>query len=134
MSDTSRPKWSLKTLIEVLPVIIALTAIFSYSTIRNVTTVDLVTPLGQVLSGVPGWVVGLMGLILVLGLCGMGWLIYIFRRALVASDSHDEPCSIRSETTPSHRLTAVLLAVVVVAMAVIALLTVTAILSGPPAG
>jgi len=85
-----RKKWPLKTLIEILPVIIALTAIFSYSTIRNVTDVDLVTPLGEVLGGVPIWVAGLMGLIAIVGGLGMTWLIYIFSRAPVAPDGSDE--------------------------------------------
>lgn len=88
--DKPRPKWPLKTLIEILPLIIALTAIFSYSTIKNVTQVDLVTPLDQVLGGVPWWVVGLMGLIVLVGTLGMGWLIYIFSRAPVAPDGSDE--------------------------------------------
>lgn len=85
-----RKKWPLKTLIEILPVIIALTAIFSYSTIKNVTDVDLVTPLGEVLGGVPIWVAGLMGLIAIVGGLGMTWLIYIFSRAPVAADGSDD--------------------------------------------
>lgn len=88
MSDSpkARRKWPLKTLIEILPVIIALTAIFSYSTIKNVTDVDLVTPLQQVLGDVPLWVAGLMGLIALTGMLAMAWLIYIFSRAPVSPD------------------------------------------------
>lgn len=89
-TDKSRPKWPLKTLIEILPLIIALTAIASYSTIRNVSNVALVTPLQEVLGGVPLWVAGLMGLVALVGLLGMGWLIYIFSRAPVAPDGSDE--------------------------------------------
>jgi hypothetical protein len=86
-----RSKWPLKTLIEILPIIIALTAIFSYSTIKNVTDVDLITPLEQVLGGVPIWVAGLMGLIAIVGFFGMIWLIYIFSRAPISPDgSSDE--------------------------------------------
>lgn len=85
-----RRRWPLKTLIEILPIIIALTAIFSYSTIRNVTDVPLVTPLTQVLGEVPWWVAGLMGLVVFTGLLGMGWLIYLFSRAPVAPDGSDE--------------------------------------------
>lgn len=85
-----RKKWPLKTLIEILPVIIALTAIFSYTTIKNVTDVDLVTPLEEVLDGVPMWVAGLMGMIAIVGALGMTWLIYIFSRAPVAPDGSDE--------------------------------------------
>ena len=88
--DKPRPKWPLKTLIEILPLLIALTAIFNYSTIKNVTQVELVTPLSQVLGGVPAWVTGLMGLIALVGMLGMGWLIYIFTRAPVAPDGSDE--------------------------------------------
>ena len=91
--DQEKPKrkWPLKTLIEILPIIIALTAIFSYSTIKNVSNVTLITPVAEVLGQVPWWVAGLMGLILVVGCLGMGWLIYIFSRAPVAPDgSSDE--------------------------------------------
>jgi hypothetical protein len=85
-----RSKWPLKTLIEILPIIIALTALFSYSTIKRVSDVALITPLVEVLDGVPIWVTGLMGLILVVGFLGMGWLIYIFSRAPVAPDGSAE--------------------------------------------
>lgn len=92
MSDSPKAhrKWPLKTLIEILPVIIALTAIFSYSTIKNVTDVDLVTPLQQVLGDVPLWVAGLMGLIALTGMLAMAWLIYIFSRAPVSPDGSSE--------------------------------------------
>jgi hypothetical protein len=90
MNDTPRKKWPLKTLVEILPLTIALTALFTYSTIKNVAEVDLVTPLEQVLDGVPMWVTGLMGLIAVVGALGMLWLIYLFSRAPVAPDGSDE--------------------------------------------
>lgn len=89
-SDKPRRKWPLKTLIEILPLIIALTAIVSYSTIRNVSNVALVTPVQEVLGGVPLWVAGLMALVALVGMLGMGWLIYIFSRAPVAPDGSDE--------------------------------------------
>lgn len=85
-----RKKWPLKTLIEILPVIIALTAIFSYSTIKNVADVNLVTPLEEVLGGVSIWVAGLMGMIVIVGILGMTWLIYIFSRAPVVPNGSDE--------------------------------------------
>jgi hypothetical protein len=85
-----RKKWPLKTLIEILPLINALTAIFSYSTIKNVTNVSLVTPLQEVLGGVPLWVAGLMGLITLTAGLGMAWLIYILSRAPVSPDGSDE--------------------------------------------
>jgi hypothetical protein len=88
--DKPRKKWPLKTLIEILPILIALTAIFSYSTIKNVSKENLITPLEDVLGGVPIWVAGLMGLIMIIGLLGMSWLIYIFTRAPVAPDGGDE--------------------------------------------
>ncbi len=97
-SETVKPgqKWPLKTLIEILPIIIALTAIFSYSTMapsgppQGGKEVALVTPLEQVLGGVPLWVAGLMGLVAVSGTLGMVWLIYIFSRAPVAPDGSSE--------------------------------------------
>lgn len=91
MTEKPRNKWPLKTLIEILPVIIALTALFSYSTIRNITDVNLVTPLTQILAGVPVWVALLMGLIIITATLGMAWLIYIFSRAPIAPDGgHEE--------------------------------------------
>jgi hypothetical protein len=95
--EKSRPRWPLKTLIEILPILIALTAIFSYSTIRNVTDVALITPLTDVLGGVPLWVAGLMGLVTLVGALGMGWLIYLFSRAPVAPDGRDEESGWRIE-------------------------------------
>ncbi len=90
--EEAAPKkgWPLKTLIELLPLFIALTAIFSYSTIKNVSNVPLVTPLQQVLGNVPLWVAILMGLIVVVGASGIGWLIYLFSRAPVAPDGSAE--------------------------------------------
>ena len=88
--DRSRKKWPLKTLIEIIPIIVALTAIFSYSTIKNVSNVNLVTPLEEVLGGVPIWVAGLMGLVALVGIMGMGWLIYIFSRAPISPDGSSE--------------------------------------------
>lgn len=88
--EKTRRHWPLKTLIELLPLLIALTAIFSYSTIRNVTDVALVTPLKEVLGGVPLWVAGLMGMVALVGLLGMGWLVFLFSRAPIAPDGSDE--------------------------------------------
>ncbi len=85
-----KKKWPLKTLIEIFPLFIALTAIFSYSTIKNVSDAPLVTPLTELLGSVPFWVAGLMGLIAITGTLGMIWLIYIFTRAPVTADSSDE--------------------------------------------
>lgn len=84
-----RSRWPLTTLIEILPVIIALTVFLSYTTIKGVTTETLVTPLTTVLSAVPLWVVILMTLILVIGTSGIVWLIYIFTRAPVAADGSE---------------------------------------------
>ena len=89
-SEKPRKKWPLKTVIEILPIIIALTAVFSWTTIKNVSNVNLVTPLQEVLGGVPIWVAGLMGLITITGMLGMMWLIYIFSRAPVAPDGSDD--------------------------------------------
>ena len=83
-------KWPLKTLIEILPVLIALSVFFNYSTIKNVSNVALITPLQEVLGAVPGWVAGLMGLILLVGVLGMSWLVYIFSRAPIAPDGSNE--------------------------------------------
>ena len=89
-ADKPKKKWPLKTLIEIIPIVVALTAVFSYSTIKNVSNVNLVTPLEEVLGGVPIWVAGLMGLVALVGIMGMGWLIYIFSRAPIAPDGSSE--------------------------------------------
>jgi hypothetical protein len=88
--EKPHPKWPLKTLIEILPLIVALTAVFSYSTIKGVTKVDPIAPLSATLGGVPLWIALLMGSVAVIGVLGMGWLIYIFSRAPVAPDGSDE--------------------------------------------
>lgn len=90
MSERPRKRWPLKTLVEILPVIIALTALGSYSTIKKVPGVELFTPFAEVFPHVSGWVLGLMGLVFVVGVCGMLWLIYLFSRAPVAPDGGDE--------------------------------------------
>lgn len=84
-----RSRWPLTTLIEILPVIIALTVFFSYTTIRRISTVTLVTPLTTVLSAVPLWVTILMALIVLIGAAGMSWLIYLFTRAPVAANGNE---------------------------------------------
>jgi len=89
-ADKPKKKWPLKTLIEIIPIIVALTAVFSYSTIKNVSNVNLVTPLEEVLGGVPIWVAGLMGPVALVGMLGMGWLIYIFSRAPITPDGSNE--------------------------------------------
>lgn len=85
-----RRGWPLKTLIEILPVLIAVTIVFSYTTIKGVSAVELVTPLTTVLGAVPVWVSVLMGLIVLVGTLGMAWLIFIFTRAPVSSDGSDD--------------------------------------------
>ena len=89
-ADKTRKKWPLKTLIEILPIVIALSVFFSYSTIKTVTNERLVTPLQEVLGDVPIWVAGLMGMITLFGVLGMLWLVYIFTRAPVSPDGSDE--------------------------------------------
>lgn len=85
-----KTKWPLKTFIEILPVIIALSVIFSYTTIKQEVDVVLFTPVSEVLSQVPWWMTALMGLILAVGLLGMGWLIFIFSRAPINADSSND--------------------------------------------
>lgn len=89
-TEKPRLKWPLKTLIEILPLIVALTAIFSYSTIKGITKIDPIAPLSGVLGGVPLWVALLMGMVAIVGVLGMGWLIYLFSRAPVSPDGSDE--------------------------------------------
>lgn len=84
-----KSRWPLTTLIEILPIIIALTIFLSYTTIKGVTAVALVTPLATVLKAVPLWVALLMALILLVGTSGMVWLVYIFTRAPVAADGSE---------------------------------------------
>ena len=76
----------LRTLIEILPILIALTIFFSYTTIKGVSTVQLVTPLNTILDAVPMWVALLMLLITIVGVSGMVWLIYIFSKAALRPD------------------------------------------------
>lgn len=86
----SSGRWWLKTLIEVTPVFIALTVFLSYTTIKGVSAVKLVTPLTAVVGSVSLWVTILMGLIAGVGLLGMAWLIYVFTRAPISREGSDE--------------------------------------------
>ncbi len=86
--EKPRLKWPIKTLIEVLPILYALSAIFTYAAVK--TDVSLVTPLQEVLGGVPLWVAVLMGLVAIVGFSGWIWIIYVFSRAPVAPDGSDE--------------------------------------------
>ena len=83
-------KWPLKTFIEILPVIIALSVLFSYRTIKQDSDIVLFTPVAEVFSQVPWWITALMGLILTVGVLGMGWLIFIFSRAPINHDSSND--------------------------------------------
>lgn len=89
-AKTRKAKWPLKTLIEILPVIIALSVIFSYNTIKAGSDVVLFTPVTEVFSQVPWWITALMGLIVAVGTLGMGWLIFIFSRAPINPDSSND--------------------------------------------
>ena len=92
-NQPKRSRWPLTTLIEILPIIIALTVFLSYTTIKRVSSVALVTPVTTVLQAVPLWVVILMTLIVLVGTSGMAWLIYIFTRAPVAADGSEAEAS-----------------------------------------
>jgi len=92
-TQQKRSRWPLTTLIEILPVIIALTVFLSYTTIKRVSTVALVTPIATVFQAVPLWVAILMTLIVLIGTSGMAWLIYIFTRAPVAADGSEAEAS-----------------------------------------
>lgn len=89
-TKAKKTRWPLKTLIEILPVIIALSVIFSYKTIKSTSDVVLFTPIVEVFSQVPWWITTLMGLIVAVGTLGMGWLIFIFSRAPINPDSSND--------------------------------------------
>ena len=86
---STKKRWQWKTLIEILPVLIALTIFFSYRTIRGVTDIPLFTPLMTVVDQVPGWVVLLMVLIAFVGFTGMMWLIFLFTRSALMGEGEE---------------------------------------------
>ena len=89
--SSRRGRLPLRRLIEVLPVLIALTALFSYTTIRGVDEgSELVTPPRELFGAVPGWVGALMLLVALVGVGGMGWLLYVYTRAPVVADGEGE--------------------------------------------
>ena len=79
-STRSRLTKAVRRLIEILPVLIALTALFSYRAIDGLAGEVLATPLGEVVRAVPPWVNVLMLLTAFTGLAGMLWLIIVFAR------------------------------------------------------
>ena len=94
-----------RRLIEILPVIIALTALFSYRAIDGLTDQVLATPIGQVVQAVPPWVNVLMLLTAFTGLAGMFLLIMVFARpASVAGRAAvtPGPASAESEVAGQH--------------------------------
>jgi hypothetical protein len=79
-----RGRFPLRRLIEVLPVLIALTALFSYTTIRGVDEgLRIVKPPAELFGSVSAWVGTLMILVACVGVGGMSWLLYVYTRAPV---------------------------------------------------
>ena len=89
-SAESRKRWPLKTIIEVIPIIMALSALFTFGVAKRVTDVRLLTPLNEVVAGLPLWATILLALVMTIGVVGIGWGIFIFSRAPVAPDGSDD--------------------------------------------
>lgn len=86
--DTPKPRkrWPFKTILEIFPIFMALSALLTFFTTRKVNDVELLTPLNRVLGGLPWWAALLLGAIVVVGLLGIGLATYMFSRAPVGSD------------------------------------------------
>lgn len=86
--DTLKPRkrWPFKTILEIFPIFMALSALLTFFTTRKVNDVELLTPLNRVLGGLPWWAALLMGAIAIVGLLGIGLATFMFSRAPVGSD------------------------------------------------
>ncbi len=84
-------KWPLKTFIEMIPIVLTVSALFTFGVAKRVTTVKLLTPLSTVTGGLPLWGIILMVLVGFIGLAGVSLGIYIFSRApMRLSDNGEE--------------------------------------------
>ena len=88
--DKPRKRWSRKTIIEIIPIVMALTALLTFGVAKNVTDVELLTPLTRVVTTLPLWGTVLMALVMAIGVTGIILGIYIFSRAPVSPDGSDE--------------------------------------------
>ncbi|MFN8446841.1 MAG: hypothetical protein U0175_38965 [Caldilineaceae bacterium] len=90
--DPSKPRkhWPFKTVLEVFPIFMALSAMLTFGTTRKVSDVELLTPLSRVVSALPWWATLLMGGTMLVGIVGIVWVTFIFSRAPVAPDGSDE--------------------------------------------
>jgi len=85
-SPKPRKRWPFKTVLEIFPIFMALSALLTFGTTRKVSDVELLTPLNRVLGGLPWWAALLLGAIVVVGLLGIGLATFMFSRAPVGSD------------------------------------------------
>ncbi|MEI2613148.1 MAG: hypothetical protein V9G20_31295 [Candidatus Promineifilaceae bacterium] len=86
----SRKRWPLKTMLEVFPIFMALSALLTFGTTKKVSDVQLLTPLKQVVGVLPLWATVLMVAAMLVGILGIIWATYIFSRAPVAPDGSDD--------------------------------------------
>lgn len=89
-STEPRKHWPFKTVLEVFPIFMALSAMLTFGTTRKVSGVELLTPLSRVVSALPWWATLLMGGTMVVGIIGIVWVTFLFSRAPVAPDGSDE--------------------------------------------
>lgn len=85
-----RKRWPLKTVLEIFPIFMALSALLTFGTTKKVSDVQLLTPLKQVVGGLPWWATLLMVAAMLVGVLGIIWVTYIFSRAPVAPDGSDD--------------------------------------------
>ena len=89
-STEPRKHWPFKTVLEVFPIFMALSALLTFGTTRKVTGVELLTPLSRVVSVLPWWATLLLAGTMLVGLVGIAWVTFLFSRAPVAPDGSDE--------------------------------------------
>jgi hypothetical protein len=88
--EAPRLHWPVKTAIEVIPIIMAMTALFTWGFAKRTTDVKLLTPLSTVTSALPWWGTVVMALVGLIGITGIIWATYLFSRAPMAPDGSDE--------------------------------------------
>jgi hypothetical protein len=89
-SNKPRKHWPLKTLVEIIPIFMALSALLTFGWAQRVTGAELLTPLNRVITALPWWATLLMVAVMAIGVLGIVWVTYIFSRAPVAPDGSDE--------------------------------------------
>ncbi len=88
--EKERKRWPLKTVIEVFPIFMALTALLTFGTARRAGQGEVLTPLSRMTDSLPLWSILLLAGCFAIGIFGIIWATWVFSRAPVAPDGSDD--------------------------------------------